>query len=464
MVRTASTSGIPSGAWDGGTSVPTRARTRRAVLGSAGLLGAALAVGCAGRESSSAPADNRPPVPFELWEQRAGELGERFSKAALTFNQQQSRGVITVVPVPAGAQDLRAKLVAAAAGGSAPNTMLHNALEVSSYLGTGLLYDIDTAVKSNKEWAQRKQQVAAGVLAGHTWQGKLVTLPAINSAIAVFYNKDLLRQASLPEPAANWTWDTFVDMCRKVKQATGKWGCSFPPTGNTAAIYWHNWAACNNVVLVDVARARTNVTSADALDVTRFLEDVTVRQELFALANIARDGRPPPDGTPFASGAAAFETQLPATLQTWDALKLNVGVAPMPSKRRSSSYAIPDHTIVFQSGKGEKDEAAVQFALWVTKPETQVLYATLTNRSPQYADARKLPAFQQYLKADPRVEVFENAVPRSEPYAFFPRNGEAYNIMGKYVAEALQGKIGFQEAHTQADREIQVVLDEVLRK
>jgi ABC-type glycerol-3-phosphate transport system substrate-binding protein len=136
----------------------------------------------------------------------------------------------------------------------------------------------------------------------------------------------------------------------------------------------------------------------------------------------------------------------------------------MPSKRRSSSYAIPDHTIVFQSGKGEQDEAAVQFALWVTKPETQVLYATLTNRSPQYADARKMPAFQQYLKSDPRVEVFESAVPRSEPYAFFPRNGEAYNIMGKYVAEALQGTIGLQAAHTQADREIQVVLDEVLRK
>jgi putative NIF3 family GTP cyclohydrolase 1 type 2 len=55
-------------------------------------------------------------------------------------------------------------------------------------------------------------------------------------------------------------------------------------------------------------------------------------------------------------------------------------------------------------------------------------------------------------------------VPKSEPYAFFPRNGDAYNIMGKYVADMLQGKIGLQAAHTQADREIQVVLDEALKK
>jgi ABC-type glycerol-3-phosphate transport system substrate-binding protein len=437
---------------------------RRVLLAGAAPVAAVVAAACGGPSGAGTPAQTAPPVPIEYWEQRTGDLGERFTRAALTFNQQQSRAVLKVGPVPAGSTDLRAKLLAAAAGGAAPDAMLHNALEVSSYLGSGLLYDVDTAVKSNREWAQRKAQVTPSTLAGHTWQGKLVTLPAITSAIAVFYNRDLLRQANLPEPAPTWTWDDFVELSRKVKQATGAWGCSFPPAGNTAAIYWHNWAACNNVVLVDVQRGRTNVTSPEALDVSRFLEDVVVRQELFVLANITRDGRPPPDGTPFASGQAAFETQLPATLQTWDSLKLNVGVAPMPAKKRSSGYAIPDHAIVFSSGKGDREGAAVQFALWITKPETQVLYATLTNRSPQYADARRLPAFQQYLKADPRVEVFEKAVPQSEPYAFFPRNGEAYAVMGRYVAEMLQGKIGLQAAHTQADREIQVILDEALAK
>ena len=148
--------------------------------------------------------------------------------------------------------------------------------------------------------------------------------------------------------------------------------------------------------------------------------------------------------------ARHFSSRGPATLAT--------------QLRPQGGPEIPDHAIVFSSGKGDKEAAAVQFALWIAKPETQVLYATLTNRSPQYADARKLPAFTQYLKADPRVEVFEKAVPQSEPYAFFPRNGEAYTIMGRYVAEMLQGKVGLQAAHTQADREIQVVLDEALAK
>ena len=113
---------------------------------------------------------------------------ERFVKAATTFNPQQTGAVLNAVPVPAGAGDLRAKLLAASAGGAGPDVMLHNALEVSSYLGTGLLYDLDTALKSNKEWAQRKQQLTPTTLAGHTWQGKLVTFPAETSAIAVFYN------------------------------------------------------------------------------------------------------------------------------------------------------------------------------------------------------------------------------------------------------------------------------------
>jgi multiple sugar transport system substrate-binding protein len=440
-----------------------RGRTRRALLAGLAPLAGALGGAC-GQEAAGGPAPSAPPVEIEYWEQRTGETGERFVKAALTFNQQQSRAVLKTSPVPAGAQDLRAKLLSAAAGGAGPDVMLHNALEVSNFLGTGLLYDVDAAVATSREWAQRKGQLSAGTLAGHQWQGKLVTLPAVTSAIAVFYNKDLLQQANVPAPSPTWTWDAFVDVCRRVKQATGKWGCSFPPAGNTAAIYWHNWAACNNVALVDVQKARAAITTPEALEVSRFLEDVIVRQELWVLANITRDGRPPPDGTPFASGAAAFETQLPATLQTWDSLKLNVGVAPMPAKKRSSSYAIPDHTIVFRSGKGDREAAGVQFALWLARPESQVQYATLTNRSPVYADARRLPAFQQYLKADPRVEVFESAVPRSEPYAFFPRNGESYTVMGRYVADMLQGKIGLQAAHAQAEREIQLILDEVFAK
>jgi ABC-type glycerol-3-phosphate transport system substrate-binding protein len=218
------------------------------------------------------------------------------------------------------------------------------------------------------------------------------------------------------------------------------------------------------VTLVDPQRGRSNVMSAEALEVTRFLEDMVVRQELFMLSGIARDGRQPPDGTPFATGQAAFETQLPATIQSWDGLKLNTGVAPMPAKKRSSGYAIPDHAIIFKTGNGARETAAIEFGLWIARPETQVLYATLTNRSPVYTDVQRRADFQQYLKSDPRVEVFEKAVPNAEPYAFFPRNGEVYSTMGKYVVEVLQGRSGIQAAHAQAERDIQVILDEVFAK
>jgi multiple sugar transport system substrate-binding protein len=359
--------------------------------------GLGVTAAACGAGPSQLPSPSTGPVKITYWEQRTAELGERFAKAAQSVNQQSAKVVLEVTPVPPGAGDLRAKLVAAAAGSVGPDVMLHNTLEVTGYLNTDLLLDLESRLKGNRDWGQRRQYLTARTLAGHTWNGKLVTLPAITSAIAVFYNRDLLRQAGVAEPPANWSWDSFVDICRKVKTATQKWGCSFPPPQATAAVYWHNWAACNNVTLVDPQRGRSNVTSAEALEVTRFLEDMVVRQEQFMLAGIARDGRQPPDGTPFATGQAAFETQLPATIQSWDALKLNSGVAPMPAKRRSSSYAIPDHTIIFKTGKGEREAAAIEFGLWVAKPETQVLYATLTNRSPVYTDVQRRQDCQQYL-------------------------------------------------------------------
>ena len=125
-------------------------KRRSLILGLASVPVVTAACGTSQGGTSAAPAG--PPVPIEYWEQRLpGDVGERFVKAATTFNQQQTRAVLSAVPVPAGAGDLRAKLLAASAGGAGPDVMLHNALEVSSYLGTGLLYDLDTALKSNKE-------------------------------------------------------------------------------------------------------------------------------------------------------------------------------------------------------------------------------------------------------------------------------------------------------------------------
>ena len=332
--------------------------------------------------------------------------------------------------------------------------MLHNALEVSGFLGTGLLYDVDAALKANKEWAQRKQHVPATTLAGHTWQGRLVSLPAITSAIAVFYNKELLRQSSLPEPGAGWTWDAFVDMTRKVKQATGKWGCSFPPAGNTGPSTGTTGGR-NNVALVDVQRARSNVTSPDALDVTRFLEDVVV--QLFALANITRDEKASPAGRdavrlgPAAAGSNAVAGHA-ADLGRAQARRRR-GADAQPQAVVQLRHPGPRHRVQRRQRTAASGGAAVRAVDRQAGDAGAVRHADQTaTRStptpagcrPSSSTSRPTPAWR-CSRAQSQVRALR----------LLPRNGEAYDVMGKYVAEVLQGEEGLPQ-HTPSDRRIQV--------
>ena len=397
-------------------------------------------------------------VPSGSWEQRTGGLAERFTRAAQTFNQQQSRAVLTVSPVPAGSQDLRARLIAAATG-------RRGARRHAAQRPGGRPLSRHRAALRHKRRAQGQQGVGPAQAArprdharGHTWQGRLVSLPAITSAIAVFYDGGLLRQSSLPEPGAGWTWDAFVDMTRKVKQATGKWGCSSPPAGNTEAIYWHN--------LGGLQQCGPGGRAAGALErdlAGRARRDPLPRGRGRAGQELYRPGQhhprreaAPTGGTPFASGqrrrvrdAVAGHA---ADLGRAQARRRRGADAPAASGRP----ATPSRTTPSCSApaRASRETAALQLAeLWIARPETQVLYATLTNPPAAYADARRLPAFQQYLKADPRVEVFESATPQVRALRLLPPQRRGVQHHGQVRGGGAAGEERPAAAHAQADRE-----------
>lgn len=44
-------------------------------------------------------------------------------------------------------------------------------------------------------------------------------VPAFPNIAAIFYNKDILEEAGVEEISMDWTWDDFMDVCQKIKEA-----------------------------------------------------------------------------------------------------------------------------------------------------------------------------------------------------------------------------------------------------
>ena len=83
-----------------------------------------------------------------------------------------------------------------------------------------------SSLKSEALAAFGQKPVETATIAGKMW-----ALPMWNSTQLLYYNKDLLKAASVPEPSADptkrLTWDELLDEAAKAKAAGAKWGFAY---------------------------------------------------------------------------------------------------------------------------------------------------------------------------------------------------------------------------------------------
>lgn len=68
---------------------------------------------------------------------------------------------------------------------------------------------------------------------------KLTGIVCGYNVLAMGYNPDVLAEAEVTEPTADWTWSEFIDICMTVAEKTGKYGIGIIPADDTNIFsYW----------------------------------------------------------------------------------------------------------------------------------------------------------------------------------------------------------------------------------
>jgi multiple sugar transport system substrate-binding protein len=132
------------------------------------------------------------------------------------------------------------KLQLLVAGDLTPDVLFTNSISFPIYASQGVFMDLkpllterehlkvsrqvqdaDDEVSSNKFYPASLQAFAWKTADGRTIQG---ALPRDISDVVIFYNKDLFQRAGVPEPAAHWTWDQFLETAKKLTVDTNNDG------------------------------------------------------------------------------------------------------------------------------------------------------------------------------------------------------------------------------------------------
>jgi multiple sugar transport system substrate-binding protein len=258
-------------------------------------------------------------------------------------------------------------------------------------------------------------------------------VPVAFSTKALYWNKDLFKQAGLDPEKAPKTWAEEIAFAKQIKEKTGIAGYGLPAKtfDNTMHQFMH-WVYTNNGKLIDgdkiVADSPEVLAALQAYkDITPYSVEGATAYEQNEIRAIFLDGKV---GMIQAGSGAA--TRLQAT-------KINWGIAPLPlgpSAKGEGTLLITDSLAVFK-GTGVEDKA-IEFAKYITSPGPQGEYELQGGAG--LTPLRPSAKVDEFVAKDPFWKPLIDGIKFGGPEPLFTDYKGFQNVIIEMVQSVVTGK------------------------
>ncbi|MFD1797281.1 extracellular solute-binding protein [Paracoccus aurantiacus] len=277
-----------------------------------------------------------------------------------------------------------------------------------------------------------------------TFQDTQWGVPIAFSTKALYWNKDLFKEAGLDPETPPKTWAEEIEFAKTIKEKTGKagYGLSAKTFDNTMHQFLH-WVYTNNGKVIDaedniVLDSPQNLAALQAYkDITPWSVEGATAYEQNEMRAIFLDGQV---GMLQAAVSTAF--LLKDTDIDWGVTDLPLG----PDAQGPGTLMITDSLVVFADTGVE--EKATEFAKYITQPSIQEEYEAggLAGLTP----LRPSPAVDAMVEADPYWKPFVDGIEFGGPEPLFTDYKGLQNVMIEMVQSVVTGSAEPQAALTKA--------------
>ncbi|WDZ81238.1 ABC transporter substrate-binding protein (plasmid) [Ensifer adhaerens] len=258
-------------------------------------------------------------------------------------------------------------------------------------------------------------------------------VPIAFSTKALYWNKDLFKQAGLDPEKPPKTWAEEIEYAKAIKEKTGIAGYGLPAKtfDNTMHQFMH-WVYTNNGKVIDGDKVVIDSPQVLAAlqaykDITPFSVEGATAYEQNEIRAIFLDGKV---GMIQAGSGAA--TRLKET-------KVNWGVAPLPlgpEAKGEGTLLITDSLAIFK-GSGV-EEKAIEFAKFITSPGPQGEYELQGGAG--LTPLRPSPMVDEFVKKDPYWKPFIDGITYGGPEPLFTDYKGFQNVIIEMVQSVVTGK------------------------
>jgi multiple sugar transport system substrate-binding protein len=402
---------------------------------------AAAAAGCA---------PSRPPPAHivRVWCQQGQEAENRAMRAmAAAFNEahaaQGLEAQLTFFP------DFQytEKVSIAAAARDLPDVLALDGPTVARFVDAGLLRPI-AGFFSAAELAD----FAPTIRAQGEIDGILYALGAFDSALVLYYDRDLLARAGVVPPtgAQGWSWDEFLDACARVKAAgIDPVALHMDETGDEWYTYAFSpvvWSAGGRLIGADGRQVEGVLNSPGNAEALRRWREIFERD--FA-------ARAPVDPNPFGNGKTAMDWTGHWMARSHLAAKGGrLGALPLPAMGPEPVAACGSWCWGLTQNARNPDRAAL-WLRWVTDPVHGILPIVAANGAVP-ARASAYPLFPEYDEPPFRLfrELQETAGRPRPRTPFYPTLTQHFAAALRDIARGADPQECLDRAAAQVQRRI----------
>jgi multiple sugar transport system substrate-binding protein len=404
-----------------------------------------LAASCGGSGSSGGGRVN-----ITLWHGYVDTEGKAITAAAARFNATHPKIHVTVQNYGNSDYALQ-KVLTAIRGGHYPDIVYLYGSWAANVARTPHAVDLAPMIKSdpsinwNDFWPAERQAVTVG--------GKVIGVPALVDNLALVYNKKLFRQAGVPFPTADWTWDDFRAAAKRLTNASAKqFGWAYVNDASEDTVWRFDallWQAGGDILTPDQKHA--------AFDSPAGVRAATLLQQMSTVDHsVYLDSGNQNYVNLFNSGKIAMLFTGPWDLSQFP--DVDYGVQILPGDQNHDTISGPDQWVMLDNGD-DRRAAAWTFLKWFTSPAQAMNWSLATGDLPIRASQVKQSTYPDYVKKYNGIATFvqneQNAV-KARPV--LTDYNEISQAMGQAIQAVLLGKAQPQQALAKAADQVNQVL------
>jgi multiple sugar transport system substrate-binding protein len=360
-----------------------------------------------GGSSSSKVDGNSGKQKISVWHYFENNTRAAFETVIKKYNGSQHK--YEVVPQYVPFANMKKQLsIGLAAGNDLPDIVQLDNPDHAAFSAMGTFEDITDLVT---KWGQI-DKFFPGPVNSTKFEGKYYGLPISSNCLALFYNKDLFKQAGVAEPPK--TWNELRTTAKQLKKGD-QYGLAISAIKSEEGTFQFLPWLLSTGANYDSMNQPEAVKSLEIL--TNMIKDGSMSKEVinWTQGDVEKQ---------FAAGKAAMMVNGPwniGQIKT-DMPKGNWGVALLPIDKQNASVLGGENIAIV---KGKNKEGAWDFISWLLKPENFEEFIKVSGYWPPRKDVAEN---SDYWKSDPVLKVFSDqmnsAMPRG-PHPKWPQISEA---------------------------------------